>query len=163
MITETEIFKYGILIENIVIKYLEEIEQVIILKKYNDDNKYDLIIQSKDDKILKIEIKGDRQAYKTNNFYIEHISHNKPSGINTTQSDILIYVVENKDKYVLYWININNLKNYININSYNIKNGKSKSIDCNGNFNGKYNYGYLIKIHNNIYYKINEIIKSKLY
>ena len=58
MITETEIFKYGILIENIVIKYLEDIQQVKILKKYNDNNKYDLIYQDDNDNICKVEIKS---------------------------------------------------------------------------------------------------------
>ena len=40
-----------------------------------------------------------------------------------------------------------------------MKIGKTKSIDSNGNFNGKYNFGYLIKISDDIYYKVNEIIK----
>ena len=122
MIINTEIFKYGLSIENIFIKYLEDIEQFKILKKYNKDNKYDVIIEDKDGNILKVEIKADRQAYKTNNFYIEYISHDKPSGINKTQADILIYVVEYKDKYILYWISIKYLKYYININFNEIKN-----------------------------------------
>ena len=160
MITETDIYKYGIFIESIIIKHLQEIEEYIILEKYNNDNKYDLVIQDTENNIFKIEIKADRQAFKTNNLYIEFMSHDIPSGINTTQSDILIYVVEHKEKYVVYYINIINLKNYINNHYDTIKIGKSKSIDYNGNFNGKYNYGYLIKIDNNIYFKINEIMKN---
>ncbi len=161
MIIHTEIFKYGLYIESIVIDYLQDVKQYKILEKYNNDNKYDLIIQDTENNIFKTEIKGDRQAYKTNNFYIEFISHDKPSGINTTKSDILLYVVEHDEKYIVYWINIIDLKDYINKNYNTIKIGKSKSIDCNGNFNGKYNYGYLIKINSNIHYYFNEIIKSK--
>ena len=151
MITHTEIFKYGLYIESIVIDYLQDVKQYKILKKYNDNNKYDLIIQDIENNVFKIEIKGDRQAYKTNNFYIEFISHDKPSGINTTKSDIILYVVEHDKKYIMYWINIITLKNYVNNNFKNIKTGKTKSIDYNGNFNEKYNYWYLIKINNNIY------------
>lgn len=157
MIINTEIFKYGISIENIVIKYLEEEEGYIILEKYNNDDRYDMIIKDKDKNILKIEVKACRQACKTNNFYIEHISHDKPSGINTTQADILIYVVEHKKKYVLYWINIIHLKNYIHLNK--IQNACCKSIDCNNKFNNKYNHGYLVKISNDIYYRFNEVYK----
>jgi hypothetical protein len=161
MITHTEIFKYGLYIESIVIDYLQDVKQYKILEKYNDNNKYDLIIQDIENNVFKIEIKGDRQAYKTNNFYIEFISHDKPSGINTTKSDIILYVVEHDKKYIMYWINIITLKNYINNNFNNIKTGKTKSIDYNGNFNEKFNYWYLIKINNNIYYFCNDIIKSK--
>ncbi len=161
MITQTEIFKYGLYIESIVIDYLQNVKQYKILEKYNNDNKYDLIIQDTENYVLKIEIKGDRQAYRTDNFYIEYISHDKPSGINNTKSDILLYVVEHDEKYIVYWINIINLKNYINNNYNNIKIGKTKSIDCNGNFNGKFNYGYLIQISSNIHYFCNDIIKSK--
>lgn len=161
MITQTEIFKYGLYIESIVIDYLQNVKQYKILEKYNNDNKYDLIIQDTENNVFKVEIKGDRQAYITNNYYIEYISHDKPSGINTTKSDIILYVVEHDEKYIVYWIYINNLKNYINNHYDTIKKGKSKSIDCNGNFNGKYNYGYLIKINSNIHYFCNDIIKSK--
>ena len=161
MITQTEIFKYGLYIESIVIDYLQNVKQYKILEKHNNDNKYDLIIQDTENNIFKIEIKGDRQAYITNNYYIEYISHDKPSGINTTKSDIILYVVEHDEKYILYWIYINNLKNYINNHYDTIKIGKSKSIDCNGNFNGKLNYGYLIQINSNIHYFCNDIIKSK--
>jgi hypothetical protein len=62
----------------------------------------------------------------------------------------------------MYWININHLKNYINTNDKNIRSGKTKSIDSNGNFNDKYNYGYLIQISSNIYFKVEEIIKSNV-
>ena len=161
MIIHTEIFKYGLYIESIVIKYLQDVKQYKILEKYNNDNKYDLIIQDTENNVFKIEIKGDRQAYKTNNFYIEFISHDKPSGVNTTKSDIILYVVEYDEKYIVYWIKIINLKNYINNNYNSIKIGKTKSIDCNGKLNDKFNYGYLIKINSNIHYYFNEIIKSK--
>ena len=85
-----------------------------------------------------------------------------PSGINTTKSDILIYVIDSTEKYIIYWIHINHLKNYINTNYNKMKIGKTKSIDSNGKFNGKYNSGYLIKINSNIYFRINEIIKSNV-
>jgi len=65
MITQTEIFKYGLYIESIVIDYLQNVKQYKILEKYNNNNKYDLIIQDTENNIFKIEIKGDRQAYIT--------------------------------------------------------------------------------------------------
>jgi hypothetical protein len=160
MITKTKIYKYGIFIESVVISYLELAKQYKVIEKYNNDNRYDIVIQDTENNISKIEIKADKQAYKTNNFYIEYISHDKTSGINTTQADILIYVVEHEDKYILYWINIIHLKHYINTIINTIKKGICKSIDCNGNFNGKFNKGYLIKISDTIYYKVEEILKS---
>jgi hypothetical protein len=160
MFIETEIYKYGLTIENIVIDYLESNEYEII-QKYNNDNSHDIIVKNIiTNKQFNVEIKGCRQGIKTGNFYIEYISHDMPSGINTTKSDILIYVIESNEKYIMYWININYLKNYINTNYNKIKIGKTKSIDSNGNFNGKYNFGFLIQINSNIYHKINEIIKS---
>ena len=160
MFIETKIYKYGLKIENIVIDYLESNEYEII-EKYNNDNSHDIIVKNIiTNKKFNLEIKGCRQGFKTGNFYIEYISHDMPSGINTTKSDILIYVIDSPEKYKLFWINIKYLKNYINTNDKNLRSGKTKSIDSNGNFNGKYNYGYLLKINSNIYYKINEIIKS---
>lgn len=162
MFTETEIYKYGLTIENIVIDYLEFNEYQII-EKHNKDNKHDIIVKNiVTNKQFNVEIKGDRQAYKTKNFYVEYMSHNVPSGITTTKSEILIYVIDSTEKYIMYWININHLKNYINSNYDKIKIGKTKSIDSNGNFNGKYNYGYLININSNIYFKVEDIIKSNL-
>ena len=94
MFIETEIYKYGLKIENIVIDYLESNEYEII-EKYNNDNSHDIIVKNiVTNKQFNIEIKGDRQAYKTNNFYIEYTSHDMPSGINTTKSEILIYVID---------------------------------------------------------------------
>lgn len=159
MITQTKIYKYGIFIEHVVVSYLELTKQYKIIEKHNNDYRYDIVIQDNDN-ISKIEIKADKQAFKTDNFYIEYMSHDKASGINTTHADILIYVVEHEDKYILYWINIKYLKQYINTNFDKIKITKNKSIDCNDNFNGKFNKGYLIKISDTIYYKVEEILKS---
>ena len=89
------------------------------------------------------------------------MSHDIPSGIITTKSEILIYVVDSPEIYKLFWINIKRLKQYINTNDKNIKRVKNKSIDSNGLFNGKFNHGYLIEINSNIYFKVNEIIKSQ--
>ena len=160
MITQTKIYKYGIIIENVVVSYLELTKHYKVIEKHNNDNRYDIVIQDTENNISKIEIKADKQASKTNNFYIEYMSHNKTSGINTTQADILIYVVEHEDKYNMYWINLIHLKHYINTNINTIKKGICKSIDCNGNFNGKFNKGYLVKISDTIYYKVDEILKS---
>jgi hypothetical protein len=121
-----------------------------------------VIVHDNQQAVLKLEIKGDRQACKTNNFYIEYISHDLPSGIHKTKADVLIYVVEYEDKFLVYWLNIQNLNDYINSNFEKIKIGKSKSIDINNNFNGKFNYGYLIKIDEKIYYQVDEILKSNL-
>ena len=162
MFIETEIYKYGLLIEDMVITYLESNEYEII-QKYNNDNSHDIIVKNIiTNKQFNVEIKGCRQGIKTGNFYIEYISHDVPSGINTTKSDILIYVIDSPEKYKLFWINIKRLKQYINTNDKNIRSGKTKSIDSNGNFNDKYNYGCLIQISSNIYFKVEEIIKSNV-
>ena len=162
MFIETEIYKYGLLIEDIVITYLE-LNEYEIIEKYNNNNSHDIIVKNIiTNKQFNVEIKGCRQGFKTGNFYIEYISHDVPSGINTTKSDILIYVIDDVEKYIIYWIHINHLKNYINTNYNKMKIGKTKSIDSNGNFNDKYNYGYLIKINSNIHFKVEEIIKSNV-
>ena len=107
MFIETEIYKYGLTIENIVIDYLKSNEYEII-EKYNNNNKYDIIVKNiVTNKEFSVEIKACRQGIKTGNFYIEYISHDMPSGINTTKSDILIYVIDSTEKYIMYWININ--------------------------------------------------------
>ena len=46
MFIETEIYKYGLLIENVVIDYLESNEYEII-EKYNNDNSHDIIVKNK--------------------------------------------------------------------------------------------------------------------
>jgi hypothetical protein len=45
MFIETEIYKYGLLIENIVIDYLESNEYEII-EKYNNNNSHDIIVKN---------------------------------------------------------------------------------------------------------------------
>jgi hypothetical protein len=166
MITKTSIYKYGIEVENIIIKHLEDENEFHIINKFNKDNKFDLIIKWKNKEfghnLYKVEIKADRRASTTNNFYIEYISHNLPSGINTTLADILLYVAEHTDKYLVYWINIKSLKEYINTNFEKIRVGKTQSIDINDKFNGKFNYGYLIKISEKLYFSCDTIKKCNV-
>jgi hypothetical protein len=71
--------------------------------EYNSDFQFDLrfgnkgetefakIVHSKD-----VEVKKDRKAAKTGNFYIEYESRGKESGISTTKADYWVLIVENR-------------------------------------------------------------------
>ena len=61
---------------------------------YNNDFKYDLELGQLGEMLIgkllssrTIEVKFDFGCYRTENFYIEYQSRNKPSGIATTQAD----------------------------------------------------------------------------
>ena len=55
--------------------------------KYNDDNRYDLLLSNG----IKIEVKHDHGT-RTGNMCIEFMSRNKPSCISVTESDYHIFV-----------------------------------------------------------------------
>lgn len=77
-----------------------------------NNKKYDLKLYTNDEnersKIIKVEVKCDRKAYKTNNIVIEYECNNKPSGINATKSDYYIYFILGTD--IVYKIDISSLK-----------------------------------------------------
>jgi len=114
---------------------LEAIKKVNILNgvslKMRCDNK-DYDFMTSDNKTY--EVKNDMMASKTKNFYIEFMSYNKASGIETTKAEyyILIY-----DKNIYYLIDVIKLKTLIL--SHEVKFQKRVNKDKTG-------YGYLIPI-----------------
>lgn len=63
----------------------------------------------------KYEVKYDVMAKKTGNLAIEYFNPKtgKPSGIMSTCSDFWIYVVDCGEKYLIYVVSVNKLKNFI--------------------------------------------------
>jgi hypothetical protein len=71
---------------------------------FNSDFRYDLEFSEKEERklakdifqrdISTIEVKVDRKTVGTGNIYIETSSRGKPSGIMTTQSDMVFYQLE---------------------------------------------------------------------
>ena len=82
---------------------------------FNNDYKYDILF----DDNLKVEVKSDRLAYKTNNICIEYMYKNKPSGITKTEASIYIYFIIKPDNtYSLYKIPVDILKEFIENKQY---------------------------------------------
>ena len=97
-------------------KYELECLKYLEYDEYEHDKayrkEYDLII-IKDDEKIKIEVKSDRLASKTNNMAIEYECNNKPSGISTTEADYWIYFIIHEDKEEVYKIPIEKLKKLV--------------------------------------------------
>jgi hypothetical protein len=112
----------------------EKKAQELIIKKFNKtvikechDYKYDF----KTDDGIKYEVKTDLMSKKTNNFFIEILSHRQPSGIQTTHADF--YIITDTDKF--YLIDINLLKKLLH------ELGENKKLVYNKN---KTSLGYII-------------------
>jgi hypothetical protein len=118
--------KLGQLFENEFIKILEKKNYQII--STCNDNKYD-IEASRKNKLVTFEVKADLMSDKTGNYFIEFISFNKPSGINTTQADF--YVLYNDNKFNV--VSVQLIKEMIEDKDY-------KRILCNSN---KTSMGYI--------------------
>lgn len=78
-----------------------------------NNKKYDLKLYVRDGihenlQIIKVEVKCDRLAHKTNNIVIEFECNNVASGINATKSDYYIYFILGTD--IIYKIEVNTLK-----------------------------------------------------
>jgi hypothetical protein len=69
---------------------------------YNNDYKYDVLLAN----LAKIEIKTDYKSLTSPNFFIEYYGYNKPSGIQTTESN--------------YYL-INDTQNFYLIETYKLK------------------------------------------
>jgi hypothetical protein len=110
--------KYEYLLKNHLynIKHFEKIEG-----KFSD---YDIKTIDNNDNIICYEVKADKLAYKTNNIAIEYMSYNKQSGINVTTADYWAYFIINNNKYDLYIIPTNIIKDKINDKLY--------KLDCIG-------------------------------
>ena len=102
---------------------IEKLNKVKVVN-FNDDNKYDFITSDN----LKYEVKTEPASIKTNNFFIEFLGYNKPSGITTTEADF--YIICDTINY--YLISVSCLK--ILVENARIITTKDKLT-----------YGYLIK------------------
>ena len=102
---------------------IEKLNKVKVIN-FNDDNKYDFITSDN----LKYEVKTEPASIKTNNFFIEFLGYNKPSGITTTEADY--YIISDTINY--YLISVSSLK--ILVENARIITTKDKLT-----------YGYLIK------------------
>jgi hypothetical protein len=70
---------------------------------------YDFIV-TKDGKPIKIEVKSDRQASKTNNLAIEYECNNKPSGLSSSTADYWMYFIVYPDRHECFKIPIDDLR-----------------------------------------------------
>ena len=102
---------------------IEKLNKVKVIN-FNDDNKYDFLTSDN----LKYEVKTEPASIKTNNFFIEFLGYNKPSGITTTEANY--YIISDTINY--YLISVDKLK--ILVENARIITTKDKST-----------YGYLIK------------------
>ncbi len=99
------------------LKYLEYKEYKISDGCFKE---YDILIRKNNNKKVRIEVKADRLAHKTNNLCIEFMSNNKSSGIETTTSHYYyIYEIIDDNEYILYKIKTSLLKNMIINKKYN--------------------------------------------
>jgi hypothetical protein len=124
MFKNSNIFKSGKIGEEIIIKYLELIKnEKTILKS---DNKYFDVMTSNN---IMYEIKTQYHTIKSGWVALEFQTFNKPSGIETTKSNIFIYLVPDleHDIFYIYEIDTNIFKYYIETHDVII--GIKKSVD----------------------------------
>ena len=77
---------------------------------------YDLILDG-----IKYEVKADRFMFKTGNVLIEYESNKKASGISITEADYYAIFELDNDKYELYLIPVQEIKQLISEKSYKCK------------------------------------------
>jgi hypothetical protein len=81
---------------------------------YNNDNKYDILFKTKDDKYIKVEVKQDFTCARTGNVGVEYECRGKASGIQKSEADLYCFRVhETKELYNDYLIQTKILKNMI--------------------------------------------------
>ena len=130
--------KNGIVGEHITKYFLCNIKDEKFIK-FNHDYKFDI----KTNKAT-YEIKTDNNFIKYNSFFCEFMSNNKPSGINTTESDYYIFIGPNNEKFertYIFLIETNKLKKLIEENNF-----LKKNAPCKDYYNNVYsfNIGYII-------------------
>ena len=76
--------------ENWIAKYLCK-ENNFTFISFNNDNKFDFAVYDKNGQDILFEVKHDYQTH-TGNIAIEYNCRNKPSCINTTQSDFYVFI-----------------------------------------------------------------------
>ena len=157
MFEKSNIFKSGKIGEEIIIKYLELIKnekiKIISLNKY-----FDVMTNNE----IMYEIKTQYHTIKSGWVALEFQTFNKPSGIETTTSNIFIYLIPDleKDIFYIYEIETNILKSFIKDN--NLKIGIKKSIDHKDKIKKEYEDKYYkiyiedIKKISFFFYEINE-------
>ncbi len=69
--------------------------------RYNDDYKYD-IMMSKGKAVLQFEVKEDFECWRTGNVAVEIECRGKPSGLEVTEADFIIYRVHGRNKEISY-------------------------------------------------------------
>jgi len=88
---------------------------------------FDLILDG-----VKYEVKADRFMFKTNNVLIEYESNKKASGISITEADYYAIFEIDGDKYELYLVPVNEIKQLIKEKMYKrkISCGYNKLSQC---------------------------------
>ena len=164
MFEQSNIFKSGKIGEDIIIKYLDLIKNEKV--KLKSINKYFDVMTNNN---IMYEIKTQYHTIKSGWAALEFQTFNKPSGIETTKSDIYIYLVPDLilNIFYIYEIETTKLKLYIDNNDldFDVK----QSVDDKDNINNKYIDKYykisvdILKELSVFYYKIeskNEYYKS---
>ena len=97
--------KFGSIYERETLKYFDYDDY-----KFNNDYRFDIIFNDN----LKVEVKADRLAHKTNNICIEFKYNNNDSGINKTESSrYFYYIIKPDNTYDIYNISVKKIKKYI--------------------------------------------------
>jgi len=98
----------------------EQQAQDLICNKFNVvivdvpcNNKYDFLTSDG----VKYEVKNDKRATLTGNYFIEYIQNDKPSGIKTTDANYYILITDNK----ILLISVDSIKMLLKLNSFKIK------------------------------------------
>lgn len=146
--------KFGQYYEALASQYYNNIGYNIIIESDNK-KEYDFIIENDKKETFKIEVKADRNAFKTNNICIEFMCSCVNSGINSTTAIFWVYYVikHNKDNYNMYIIPTKYIKELIKNKKYHKiikpRYGKSK---C---------YLFKIELFNNFLKKVSEEKEEK--
>jgi len=90
-----------------------------VVKSYNDNAKYDILVEDRNGVPLAIEIKEDFMSAKTGNVAVEFSCRGKPSGIESSESHIYIYKIWfNETDFGVYWMPTERLKGIIKDKNY---------------------------------------------
>lgn len=107
--------------------------------EYNKDNKYDLVVETKNEDTVTIEVKEDFMCKFTGNVALEFECRGKLSGINVSEADYYIYVIHTKSGIEYWSLKIKTLKEMIEKEKYfRIVNGGDKGSNTM-NYLFKYN------------------------
>ena len=149
--------KIGIVGEHLIKYFLCNMNGETFIK-FNHDYKFDIQTHKG-----KYEIKTDTKYIKYNSFFCEFMSNNKPSGINTTESDYYIFIGPSNEKFetnYIFFIETNQLKKLIEENNF-----LKKNAPCKDHYNNVYsiNNGYIIPKMNLLKFSSQHIINKVNY